>query len=95
MTDDDLGRGALRPDVGYLQHAFKTPGLRQIGHRGPFMHDGTLPDLDAVIDHYATPRVQRESIPDYIRGFALAPDERAALKAFLATLSTAEPDRPR
>jgi cytochrome c peroxidase len=91
MTDDDRGRGALRPEIVYLQHAFKTPGLRQLAARAPFMHDGSLTDLDAVIDHYATPRVRRDSMPDYIRGFTLAPDERAALKAFLATLSAPAP----
>jgi cytochrome c peroxidase len=88
MTDADLGRGALRPEVGFLQHAFKTPGLRETAHRGPYMHDGSLADLDAVIDHYANLRVHRPSLPEYIRGFTLSADERAALKAFLATLST-------
>ena len=91
MTDGDLGRGGLRPEVGFLQHAFKTPGLRQLAWRGPYMHDGSLADLDAVIDHYATPRVRRPSLPAYIRGFVLADDERSALEAFLATLSTGRP----
>lgn len=86
MTDGDLGRGALRPTVGYLQHAFKTPGLRAITRRAPYMHDGSLPDLDAVLDHYATPPVRRPSMPDYIRGFTLTPPDRAALKAFLVSL---------
>jgi cytochrome c peroxidase len=87
MADADLGRGMRRPDVGYLQHAFKTPGLRQTADRAPYMHDGSLATLDAVIDHYATLRVRRASMPDYIRGFRLAPAERSALKAFLAILS--------
>ena len=55
------------------------------------MHNGSLANLDAVIDHYATPRVRRASMPDYIRGFTLSPAERSALKAFLATLSVPEP----
>jgi cytochrome c peroxidase len=87
MTDADLGRGALRPEIGYLQHAFKTPGLREIASRAPYMHDGSLADLDAVIEHYAVPKMRRASMPDYIRGFVLSPSDRDALKAFLATLS--------
>ncbi|HUA52139.1 MAG TPA: cytochrome c peroxidase [Candidatus Sulfotelmatobacter sp.] len=94
MTDADLGRGKLRPDVGYLQHAFKTAGLRQVSDRAPYMHDGSIATLDAVIDHYATPRVRRASMPEYIRGFRLTPAERSALKAFLATLSVPEPPAP-
>jgi cytochrome c peroxidase len=87
MPDQDLGRGALRPDIGYLQHAFKTPGLREIASRGPYMHDGSLADLDQVTQHYAVPPVKRASLPDYIRGFELPPSDRDDLKAFLETLS--------
>jgi cytochrome c peroxidase len=93
MKDADLGRGALRPDIPYLQHAFKTPGLREIASRGPYMHDGSLADLDDVIEHYAVPPVRRASMPDYIHGFELTPVDRSALEAFLKTLSA--PDAAR
>jgi len=93
MPDSDLGRGALRPEIAYLQHAFKTPGLREIASRGPYMHDGSLADLAAVIEHYAVPPVRRPSMPDYIHGFELTPVDRAALEAFLHTLSA--PDAAR
>jgi len=35
-----------------MQHALKTPGLREIGRRSPYMHDGSLATLEKVIDHY-------------------------------------------
>lgn len=47
----ELGRFLIsrnRPDIG----AFKTPGLREIVITGPYMHDGSLPTLWDVMDHY-------------------------------------------
>jgi cytochrome c peroxidase len=32
--------------------AFKTPTLRNVAQTAPYMHDGSMPDLKAVIDHY-------------------------------------------
>ena len=32
--------------------AFKTPGLRNVELHAPYMHDGSLPTLRAVIDYY-------------------------------------------
>lgn len=34
------------------QTSFKTPGLRNIALRAPYMHDGSLRDLVAVLAHY-------------------------------------------
>ena len=34
------------------EHAFKTPGLREIGRSAPYMHDGSLATLDDVVRHY-------------------------------------------
>jgi cytochrome c peroxidase len=35
-----------------VKHAFKTPSLRELRMQGPYMHDGQLANLDAVIEHY-------------------------------------------
>src|SRR5271166_1230095 len=32
---------------------FKTPTLRNIALTAPYMHDGSIPTLDAVLDHYS------------------------------------------
>ena len=51
LPGDDRGRGAvLRLPVA--EHAFKTPGLREIGRSAPYMHDGSLATLDDVLRHY-------------------------------------------
>ena len=44
LPGDDRGRGAvLRLEVA--EHAFKTPGLRELGRSAPYMHDGSLATL--------------------------------------------------
>ena len=89
----DLGRG---PVLGLerLDHAFKVPTLRETlrGGEGPFMHDGSLPTLAAVLDHYERGVVERATLPPELpRHLALSRRDRADLLAFLATL-TSPPD---
>ena len=35
-----------------MRHRFKTPGLRNIALRAPYMHNGSLNSLRAVVEHY-------------------------------------------
>ena len=42
LPGTDSGRGKFLPRVTKMNHAFKTPGLREIAARGPYMHDGSL-----------------------------------------------------
>ena len=89
----DLGRG---PVLGLerADHAFKTPTLREAMRRAPFMHDGSLPTIEAVIGHYERGVVDRPSLPPELpRGLSLSPEQRADLIAFLGTL-TSPPDTP-
>ena len=50
--NDDIGRGRLFPSSVKLKYAFKTPTLRDVARRGPYMHDGSLATLEDVIDLY-------------------------------------------
>jgi cytochrome c peroxidase len=88
LSDSDIGRGKQMPTVEKMQHAFKTPGLREIARRGPYMHDGSLPTLEAVIEQYDTGGVSRPSRSDLIRPLALTTQEKSDLVAFLATLTS-------
>jgi cytochrome c peroxidase len=95
LPGDDRGRGAvLRLDAG--EHAFKTPGLREIGRSAPYMHNGSLATLGDVLRHYVSGIVERPTLSkDLPRGLELSPAERADLIAFLATLtSEREPALP-
>ncbi len=90
LPGDDRGRGAvLRLDAA--AHAFKTPGLREIGRSAPYMHDGSLATLADVIAHYENGIVERPTLSkDLTRGLKLTAGERANLIAFLGTLTSAD-----
>ncbi len=95
LPGDDRGRGAvLRLEAA--EHAFKTPGLREIGRSAPYMHDGSLATLNDVIRHYVSGVVERPTLSkDLTRGLKLSDAERADLIAFLRTLtSEGEPPLP-
>jgi cytochrome c peroxidase len=86
---DDEGRGKLFEGVTPLQHAFKTPTLRNVDRRGPYMHNGserTLADVIALYDEGG--RVKRPSLSEEIHPLALADDEKRDLLVFLATLTS-------
>ena len=78
---------------------FKAPTLRNITLTAPYMHDGSLATLDDVIDMYsAGGRVIADgpnagdgranpNKSQFVKGFTLTDDERAALLAFLSALT--------
>lgn len=90
LRSDDAGRGGVAGGVPGLA-AFKTPSLREVVWTAPYMHDGSLPTLEAVVDHYAGKLDPRPSLDSsVVRGLTLAAQEKAALAAFLRTLSSGE-----
>jgi cytochrome c peroxidase len=88
LPDDDRGRGAvLRLETA--EHAFKTPGLREIARSAPYMHNGSLATLTEVIRHYVSGVVPRPTLSkDLPRGLNLTDGEIGNLIAFLATLTS-------
>ncbi|HJS83926.1 MAG TPA: cytochrome c peroxidase [Acetobacteraceae bacterium] len=84
----DLGRGRLFPTSLKLRYAFKTPTLRDVARRAPYMHDGSVPTLEAVIALYDRGGVQRPSRSELIRPLGLTEVEKADLIAFLRTLTS-------
>jgi len=68
---------------------FKAPTLRNIALTAPYMHDGSVPTLDAVLDHYAAGgRAHGNAQKDKLMtGFDLTPRNRADLIAFLESLT--------
>ncbi len=86
INDKDIGRGAIVPDATML-HAFKTPSLRDITKRAPYMHNGEFADLEAVLDHYDNGFMVRPSLDKEMRPLFLTKQERAQLIAFLQILS--------
>jgi cytochrome c peroxidase len=71
---------------------FRTPSLRNVALTAPYMHDGSLPSLDVVIDHYAaggnTARsAARSPLASDLQGFNVTEGERRDLIAFLESLT--------
>ncbi len=85
--DTDVGRGRLFPNSVKLRYAFKTPTLRDVARRGPYMHDGSIATLEEVIDLYDRGGIERPSRSVLIRPLGLTDVERADLIAFLHTLT--------
>lgn len=82
----DLGRFEVtgRPeDLG----TFKTPSLRNVAITAPYMHDGSVATLEAVIDFYARGAGANPHLDDQIRPLVLSATERRALLAFLRSLT--------
>ena len=82
----DEGRFVIDPSSELNRHAFKTPGLRNITHRAPYMHNGSLANLDAVLVHYLSGGLPRPSRSPEISFLPLMNDDLTDLKAFLHTL---------
>jgi cytochrome c peroxidase len=70
-----------------MQHAFKTPGLRETALSAPYMHNGSLPTLEAVVDHYNRGGVNRRSQSELVTPLGLSVDEEADIVAFLRSLT--------
>ena len=66
-SEIDPGRGRYFASSVKLQHAFKTPSLRNIAQRAPYMHDGSKPTLDDVIDLYDKGGIARASRAEEVR----------------------------
>ena len=67
---------------------FKSPSLRNVEFTAPYMHDGRLATLEAVIDHYSNDIKRHPNLDNRLRrrrNFDAA--QKAALVAFLKTLS--------
>jgi cytochrome c peroxidase len=84
---DDRGRGRVL-DLAAADNMFKTPTLRDIARRAPYMHDGSKPNLQAVLDHYQGGFVRRDTLSADMQVVALTQQEEAELIAFLRTLTT-------
>jgi cytochrome c peroxidase len=84
IASEDIGRGKYDAKA---RHAFKTPSLRDTAQRAPFMHNGSVPDLDAVIIHYVSGGVDRPTRSPLMQPVPMSQAEMADLKAFLQTLT--------
>jgi cytochrome c peroxidase len=71
------------PDIG----RFKAPSLRNVERTAPYMHDGRFDTLEKVIDHYSKEVKPHPNLNPQMRRLNFTPSEKAALVAFLKTLT--------
>ena len=83
----DLGRGREVTTDPLMQYAFKTPTLRSVALRPPFMHDGSAVDLYQVMKHYEKGGIDRPSRSPLMKPITLTDQERRDLIAFMETLT--------
>lgn len=70
---------------------FRAPTLRNIAVTTPYMHDGSLTTLEAVIDHYAAGgRMEHANKTRVLRPFQLTDGEKRDLIDFLRSLTDEE-----
>jgi len=89
-----VGMSATKPDLGrYVvtkqdadKGAFKTPTLRDITRTGPYMHDGSVATLEAVIELYDRGGEANPSLDPKMEKLGLTDQEKADLLAFLKSL---------
>ena len=86
----DLGRGNVVAGVEPLRYAFKTPGLRNVALRAPYMHNGSIQTLTAVVRHYDQGFARRPSLSAEIYRLNLTGQEVDDLVAFMKTLTSAD-----
>jgi cytochrome c peroxidase len=67
--------------------AVRVPTLRNLGATAPYLHDGRLATLDAVLDNYERLAADPAADPR-LRRAPLTTDDRAALLAFLRSLDS-------
>ena len=76
---------AVKPDCPEDDGKFKNPTLRNVELHAPYMHDGRFATLEEVVEFYNrggdhdAPNIDR----NLIRPLNLAPEEKAALVAFM------------
>jgi cytochrome c peroxidase len=75
--------------------AFKTPGLHNVELHAPYMHDGSLPTLRAVIDYYDRGGGPRPGKSPFLMKIGLTEAEKRDLVSFLLSLTDTPAARTR
>ena len=92
QNEMDTGLSELTEDPGD-RWKFRAPTLRNVARSAPYMHDGSLPTLEAVVDFYAaggsarSPGDRPAGQSAFVSGFQLQPEQREDLIAFLNSLT--------
>ena len=89
-TTTDVGRGQVDKNDELMKFAFKTPTLRSVALRPPFMHNASAATLHDVMRHYEKGGIDRQSRSALLVPIALTDQEREDLVAFMEALTGVE-----
>ncbi|MEI6501289.1 MAG: cytochrome c peroxidase [Armatimonadota bacterium] len=95
----DVGRYAVTKNPRDLG-AFRTPGLRSVALTPPYLHDGSEPTLEAVVELYDKGGIRNPRLDPMMLPLHLSRTEKTDLVEFLKALTgdpvvVAEPELPR
>ena len=82
----DPGRMAITNDPTDFGK-FRTPSLRNVDLRAPYMHDGSISSLEEVIEFYNDGGSQNPNLDEEIKPLNLNPQEKIDLVEFLSSLT--------
>jgi cytochrome c peroxidase len=85
-TTTDQGRGREAKDA-MLNYAFKTPTLRSVALRAPYMHNASIATLADVVRLYEKGGIDRPSRSPLLQPIELTEPETSDLVAFMETLT--------
>lgn len=91
LDGDDPGRRRVTGQLGD-DRKFSTPSLRNVALTAPYMHDGRFATLEEVVEHYSSGIHRSATLDPNLakhpeKGLLLRAEDKAALVAFLKTLS--------
>lgn len=67
--------------------SFKTPTLREIARTAPYMHDGSLPTLEEVVEFYDKGGILNKNLDEKMKPLKLTADQKRDLVEFMKALS--------
>ena len=85
-TPSDMGRMEITKEFVDM-FRYRTPSLRNIELTAPYMHNGTFETLEDIVAYYGDGGFRHFGIDPLVRDLDLDETERAALVAFLKTLT--------
>jgi cytochrome c peroxidase len=94
-----IGMRAEEPKAGryaiseneHERGAFKTPTIRNVASSPPYMHDGSLGTLEAVVEHYEQGGTPHEWLSKDMLKLELTPQDKADLVEFMRACSGSLP----
>jgi cytochrome c peroxidase len=81
----DVGLGGI--STGDLSGLFLTPSLRNVAETAPYMHDGSLPTLEEVVEFFNRGGIPNASLDPLVKPLFLNEQEKKDLVEFLRSLT--------